>query len=380
MRRWAENKIMQDWIGNGICTFLPEQIGYDEDKQNILMISHTLERGGAPLVLLELMKQYQRDYNVFLITMQDGNLRENVLENNIPVIVAMPAELKEKAGGWLTTGFAMVWINTIICHQYLLFFQNTEVQTFWWFHEPEKLFALYYERMPELQLYSSNINILAVSKLVQACIKKYYGIECELLHMPIDDKYMEVSARETQNRKIVFFMPAKFQHLKGQDVLARAILDMSEESRSKAKFIFAGARDENEPDYYELIVQLSRAYPESIEMLGEISKEEVYRIYQEADCVLAPSRMDATPTTIIEAMMFRRICICSNQTGISKYIKHGVSGLIFQSEDETDLLDKIETVIAHDGRMDEMCAAGRQIYLENFETTTVWRRLEQITK
>ncbi len=51
-----------------------------------------------------------------------------------------------------------------------MLFQNTNIPVFWWFHEPEPLFRLYYERMPELPLYSDNIKIVAVSRLVQKTI------------------------------------------------------------------------------------------------------------------------------------------------------------------------------------------------------------------
>lgn len=380
MNYWREHELIKKWQACGVKTAIPENREYDRSKKNILMISHTLERGGAPLVLLELMRQYQNQYNVFLLTMEDGSLREEMLENNIPIFFAMPSELKEYVGGDIALEFEMVWINTIICHQYLLFFQNKKVPTFWWFHEPEKLFALYYERMPELKLYSNNIRILAVSRLVQRCIRKYYRIEAELFHMPIKDCYNPLAKMAKVNDRVAFFMPAKFQRLKGHDIIAKAILNMSGEMREKACFIFAGAKDKNEPDYYELIKQLSLAFPDTVKLLGELSKEEVYEIYQEVDCVLAPSRIDATPTTIIEAMMFKKICICTDTTGISLYLENGINGIVVPSEDENELLKALMYVIENKSLLREMCQMGRIIYEKNFETSVVWNRLKELEK
>lgn len=377
MNEWGKQAFSMGCVDAGMTAYFPCGQGYDDGKKDILCISHIIDHTGAPLVFLELMKQYQKKYNVFLVTMQDGNLKDEILEHNIPVFAGMPVQLKAAFEKSENSRFRHIWINTIICHGFVMLFQNTETPVFWWFHEPDSLFRLYYERMPELPLYSENIRIVAVSKLVQQTVFKYYHMESKLLHMPVTDAFE--GEEKSENHKTVFFMPARFQRTKGHDVIAKVILNLSDEYRSKAEFLFAGSVDEKEPDYYELMHSLSRAYPDTVKILGELTRDEVYQFYRKCDCVMAPSRQDATPTTIVEAMMFERMCLCSDATGISQYLIDGVNAFIVKSEDENDLQRRVEYIVDHKEELDGLRKAGRAVYLQNFEDSVVWKQLERIT-
>lgn len=377
MSVWGQQEFTIECQRAGMSSFLPNESSYDEKKQDILFVSHIVDHTGAPLVLLDLMKHYQKKYNVFLVTMQDGNLRDEIVGNSMPVFVGMPVQLKHVMESLKKSWFEQVWINTLICHGFVMLFQNTKIPVFWWFHESDSLFQLYYERMPELPLYSNNIRIVAVSRLVQNTIHKYYHMESQLLHMPIKDLFQE--ERKQEKDKMIFFMPARFQRRKGHDIVARAILNLSDNYRRKIEFWFAGSVDEKEPDYYAVICSLSRVYPETIKIFGELSRDEVYQRYKECDCVVAPSRQEPTPTTIVEGMMFERICICSDTTGIAQYLTDGKNAFVVRSEDEVALQKCIEYVVDQREKLDVLKKAGRQVYLDNFEENVVWEQLENLT-
>lgn len=379
MSTWEKQSFSIECQREGMSAFFPKEGKYDEKKGNVLFVSHIVDRTGAPLVLFDLMKHYQKTYNVFLVTMMDGNLRDEIVQQNIPVFIGMPVNMKHVMEKLRADEFEQIWINTLICHGFVMLFQNTDIPVFWWFHEPEPLFRLYYERMPELPLYSDNIKIVAVSRLVQKTIFKYYHIKSKLLHMPVKD--FGGAERESENNKVIFFMPARFQRTKGHDVIAKAILGMPEEYRKRTEFWFAGAKDEREPDYYELICSLSRAYPETVKVLGELSRDCVYEIYQKCDCVIAPSREDATPTTIVEGLMFECICICicSDTAGIAQYLTNGENAFIVKSQDERVLQKCIEYVVDHKKELDTLRKAGRQVFLDNFEESIVWNQLRKLT-
>lgn len=187
MSAWEKQSFSIECQREGMSAFFPKEGKYDEKKGNVLFVSHIVDRTGAPLVLFDLMKHYQKTYNVFLVTMMDGNLRDEIVQQNIPVFIGMPVNMKHVMEKLRADEFEQIWINTLICHGFVMLFQNTNIPVFWWFHEPEPLFRLYYERMPELPLYSDNIKIVAVSRLVQKTIFKYYHIKSKLLHMPVKD-------------------------------------------------------------------------------------------------------------------------------------------------------------------------------------------------
>lgn len=340
-------------------------------SKNMLLVSHTLERGGAPLVLLELVPFFQREYNVIFISIEDGELREEYLQCGLDIHIGYSVNYA-KCDALIWDSFDLVFLNTIVSHIFLPLFLNRDVRVLWWLHEPEMLFRNTFNKIIHFALLSKNIKILSVTAETASFVKKYYGLESQLLHMGLEDKY--IGEKEKDNNKVRFLIPAKFQMIKGQDIMAQAILNLPPEYHGKAEFIFAGAKDNGQPEYYDLISKLSIAL-ESVTMLGEISKDEVYQWYEKVDCVLAPSRADATPTTIVEGMMFNKLCACSTAAGISKYMTTGINGYVFPTEDVEALKELLIFIIDNYESMDEIRARGREIYLEHFERSAVERRL-----
>lgn len=343
-------------------------------KKNALVVSHELKRGGAPLVLLEMIDLLLEDYNVTLISIEDGELRDSFLECGIDVLVGnILSYAKCPKGVWHS--FDLVFLNTILTHSFLACFQNTNVPVLWWLHEPELLFQATYGRCIPFGVLSDNIRVLPVTRETQQCIRKYYGIQTDILHMGLADRFSGEFPRE--DGKVRFFQPAKFQQVKGQDIMAQAIIALPAEYMSKTEFYFAGCEDDKNPEYYQLIEKLSVALP-NVFMLGERSREEIYDYYQQVDCIVAPSRADATPTTIVEGMMFHKITLCSNATGISKYLEDGISGYIVEAENVSQLRDKIMYIVDHKEEWDKVKDAGRSIYLQQFEKNQVKEQLSGI--
>ena len=318
---------------NSRVNYCRDNIHQNVKDKTMLMVSHTLERGGAPLVLIETIAMFKHEYNIIFISMNDGDLKKNCLKEKVDVFIGNSTDFAS-CERKIWEAFDLVILNTIIANTYIPFFVNTKVKVIWWLHEPEVLFRSTLGRIIPFTLLSENITVVSVTKTTAECVSKYYGIRSPILHMGLVDNYKE--EKKKNDAVVRFFMPAKFQAIKGQDILAQAILDMPPEYYSKMEVIFAGSKDEQQPEYYELIEKLSIAL-QTVVMLGEIDKEEIYRWYQKVDCVIAPSRMDATPTTIVEGMMFKKLCLCSDATGISKYMENGVNGFIFSANEPKEL-------------------------------------------
>ncbi len=57
-------------------------------KKNILVITHQLSRTGAPIVLLDMIHVFWRcGFQIEVITMLDGELREELEKMQIPITV-----------------------------------------------------------------------------------------------------------------------------------------------------------------------------------------------------------------------------------------------------------------------------------------------------
>lgn len=114
-----------------------------------------------------------------------------------------------------------------------------------------------------------------------------------------------------------------------------------------------------------------------ITMLDSLPREEVYLWYKISDCVLAPSRVDATPTSIVEAMMFGRIVLVSDATGISKYLTDCVNAFVFPSENVEELMKRIMLIISEYGQLDAIGERGRLVYEANYSPKHVQKILEK---
>ena len=71
MSTWEKQSFSIECQREGMSAFFPKEGKYDEKKGNVLFVSHIVDRTGAPLVLFDLMKHYQKTYNVFLVTMME---------------------------------------------------------------------------------------------------------------------------------------------------------------------------------------------------------------------------------------------------------------------------------------------------------------------
>ena len=82
------------------------------------------------------------------------------------------------------------------------------------------------------------------------------------------------------------------------------------------------------------------------------------------DVVIAPSREDATPATIVEGLMYHKICICSSGTGVSRYLQDGKNGFVFDNENVEDLKDKLEYIVRNYEGLNQLREWGRTVYEE----------------
>lgn len=345
-----------------------------EKRKKMVVISHCLSCGGAPLVLLELLELFMDDYDITLISLRDGELNRTFVEKGIDVLVGTIEDYAVE-GNKVWQEFDLAILNTILTYSFLPCFQNTSVPTLWWLHEPDAMFKMTYEICIPFGLLSNNIKILSVTDYTASCVNKYHHIYSQVMHMGIKDCYQGELVRG--DNIVRFFMPATYENRKGQDVLVKAILELPSEYMNQMEFYFAGPIAET--DYYDLVGKMAQIYP-NIVMLGILTKEGVYEVYQQIDCVVAPSRADPTPTTIVEGMMFNKLVLCSDATGISKHLEDNVSGYVFPTEDYLALRNKLIYICDTRAEWNRIKENGRKVYLDQFERSKMEKQIHALVE
>lgn len=352
---------------------------YSENKKTMIVASHDMTVGGAPLVLLSLLGFLHEEYDCFVIAPNDGEMTKKFVEAGHGVYIANPKAFGCQEFKEVLQSADLYFCNTVVSSYFVSLAYQLETPTIWWIHEDREYFEYYSDYLSVDKCTSSNIRIVAVAKRAAECFSEKFHVPCGLLHLGVKDVGNNVKLREP--RAVKFFFPGNFISMKGHDVCVEAIRQLPQEYLERTQFVFAGRRDAAEDYIYQMVKNLENDYS-NVVLLGMIRRDEVIEWNKQADCILAPSRIDTLPTTIIEGMMMRNICVTSNAAGISEYMENGISGFVFESEDSSDLAEVIRHIVDHIDELDGVKEKGRQVYLDTFTDTkcvdTIHEIIEEI--
>jgi glycosyltransferase involved in cell wall biosynthesis len=160
-------------------------------------------------------------------------------------------------------------------------------------------------------------------------------------------------------------------YLKGVDVLIKAF------NRIAGRF----------PDYALKIVghcpdrrpfEALRAGDPRIEFYPGMNHDECMQLMAGCSVFVLPSRTEAMGRVLIEAMAMQKPVVASRVDGIPNVVEDGVTGLLFRSEDDADLAEKLERVLSEPDTAAALArAAFRRVWTVHKEEDYV-DRLEQL--
>ncbi len=351
-----------------------EPSGYsDEGRKRAMVFVPDLSLNGAQTVMFELLGLLmEMDYAVTFVSSEDGEYRAKYTDIGARVVIRSHVSCHESFKEYMRSSYDLIFINSSSCIPYLYFFINTQVKVLLWLHESEQQLTNTATMLPQPQLLSPNITILGVTNRVRDGIKNLYNYDVEVMPMPIREEGRNV-ARD--DGKVMFFIPGAYTYIKGQDVLLTAVSKLPGEFRDSSEFIFCGYTLESQMDYYEKVRQMAEKL-DNVTMLGALDRGEVYDYYGRCDCVVAPSRIDSTPTSIVEAMMFKKLVLVSSGAGISEYLSDCRSGFVYRSEDE--LFQRLLLIISDHAKLGAVAEAGYGVYRDFFSPEHVKEILAKV--
>ena len=170
------------------------------------------------------------------------------------------------------------------------------------------------------------------------------------------------------NYDILTYLPKDIETMKGQDILLNAIISLPQDMQDRSEFVFCGYGLPGQEDYYNSIKDIIVKLPNARD-LGRLTREEVYDWYKRCDCVVAPSRVDSNPASIIEGMMFKKHVIASSDTGVSHYMRDCENGFVFSNNDE--LIKRLMLIISDKASLTGISEAGYQLYKSRFSPEAI---------
>jgi glycosyltransferase involved in cell wall biosynthesis len=103
-----------------------------------------------------------------------------------------------------------------------------------------------------------------------------------------------------------------------------------------------------------------------------------------SDLFVLPSRAEAFPLVLLEAMILKTPMIGSNVDGVPEMIKDGTTGYLFESENKADLVRAFEKMYHSKEDRNQYAEQASKKYWDNFSKEQFTRRyaslIEQVLK
>lgn len=364
--------------------YFPNKI--KKNDKNVILVSHEMTRTGAPLVLKDLASVLiDKGYNVIVFSPAYGKLVEEYNNMGCIVIIQMDllkgryddeivlqeSEIRLLANMISYSDFSV--FCTLVLHNIIKFFIDTEYEIYWWLHEGSISFEQCYKLLPEKL--SDNIHVLSVCEYVakrfdQFNLNNYKG---DILNYMVEDidNYIR---KESNSDKVNFICVGTIDYRKGQDLLLKAIEILPFDYLKRTTFTFVGSK--HNPRIVEKLEKMTRMY-DNISYQYDLTREDVFALYEKMHCIIAPSRDDPMPVVLTENMIIGNICMCSDHTGTADYIESGENGFVFQSENYIQIADQIKYITDYISELKNMGIKSRKIYEEHF---TKERFVENVTR
>lgn len=135
-------------------------------------------------------------------------------------------------------------------------------------------------------------------------------------------------------------------------------------------------------EYYQRVTGYVREHglEDKVTFYRNLNRQEISKLYREADVYVVPSTGEPASITVIEAMAFSVPAISGTDNGTASYIDYGKTGYVFEDNDKEDLADKLEKIICDKDNLVKMGAAGYGHVKEHFQFQNYYGCIKEILK
>lgn len=140
-------------------------------------------------------------------------------------------------------------------------------------------------------------------------------------------------------KKIILFF-GQIKKVKGLDVLIKAL----KYCNSDINLYIAGKPWKDDFNTYQLIIDNDNLQSRIIPQIGYIEDSQREILFKAADVIVIPYREIYQSGVLLMAMSYNKPVIASDLPANKEIVSHLKNGLLFQSENEKDLAEKINTI------------------------------------
>jgi glycosyltransferase involved in cell wall biosynthesis len=176
------------------------------------------------------------------------------------------------------------------------------------------------------------------------------------------------------NKRIILFV-GRLLAMKGIDTLIEAIPKINRKlGPNNLLFIFAGPGDQTR--YYNRIKDLK--IDSCTFFTGPLSRQSTVDLMKMSELVIAPSLMENSPFTILEAMACEKPVVASAVGGIPEIIEDGFNGVLIYKNSSEYLASSIINILENPELQKIMGTNARQTIVNNFSWTANIDKYERL--
>lgn len=352
-----------------------------EMGKNVLIITQCLGYGGGSLAsVYAAMALRSRGFSVVLAAPAgDSKLIGEVVKIGIPVVISSKFYHIQNSDIDKMRRFDIVIPNIFSMLQCACEISK-EKPVLWWVHENSARYDNTYPTTRELYPEYDSLDamkdtrVVAVSKRAQMNFNEYYpGKIKSTMVYGIPDMWTSNESGKRKD-KLVFAIIGNLSVRKAQHIFVDAVRALDKQEIQKAEFWIIGASGSKA---HYCTIKSAADEITSIKILGQMTREEIDAAYREIDVVVCASLEETMSIVVTEGMMYGKLCITTDATGMADYIVDGENGFICKVGDATDLSEKISYIIRNNEKLDHIRKASRNTYEKNFTMEKFGERLER---
>ncbi len=158
------------------------------------------------------------------------------------------------------------------------------------------------------------------------------------------DYYQHTWKYEDTSEDIIFTTSSNAP-FKGGITLTRGFIQLIQRGKVDAKLHIAGVHPDSIVGKNILRLAKRHKITDRLKLIDRIPPQKIISEMKTARLFVLPSHMDNSPNSLGEAMLIGMPCIASNAGGIASMIQDGEDGLLYQHDDQDQLVEKIELLL-----------------------------------
>ena len=247
-------------------------------------------------------------------------------------------------------------------------------------HFHNKGVSAHQDRFPYGFLYRSlfkDAKVILLSERLYPDIERFVARE-NAYFCPNGIDCVDVRSREKQSVPVILFLSNLLPDKGAVDLLDACKILVERGLRFSCRFVGAPSAGLSAEDFARLAVE--RNLQSVVRFDGPLYGSAKWEALADADMLVHPTRDDAFPLVVLEAMAAGLAVVGTREGGIPDEVEDGITGILCDKRNPSGLADAIGKLLEQPDVCREMGNAGRSRYEKLFTKTAFERRFVEILK